>query len=284
MTLRLVGPDATATIDAEAGGRLSSLVIAGRERLVTTPMPGVDPPSMGWGCFLMAPWVGRIKDGHVAWERFEADLPRNHGRHAIHGAMFDRPWRVDRRSEETVDLAAEFEPGRWPFRGRMRQSIALRDRSLTLTASIEADEPMPAAIGWHPWFRHEPDESISAQVPAAGVLETSDDLIPTGRVLGLDDRTDLRRLAVIGDRALDHAFVRLERPVAAVRWSDLTLSIAGDDTVTTVVVHSRQGGLCVEPQTAWPDAIRLAGAGFEATGLRVVDPGRAMTASMRLTW
>ncbi len=284
MTHRLVVPGASATIDADAGGRLASLVVSGRERLVTVPMPGVDPPTMAWGCFLMAPWVGRVKDGVLRWDGTVTDLPRNHGRHAIHGAVFDRPWQVERQAEGDIDLSVEFDPDRWPFRGRVRQSMALRDRSLTLTATIEADERTPAAIGWHPWFRHEPDEPIRARVPAGGVLETSADLIPTGRVIDLDDRTDLRRLAVIGDRALDHAYVRLPRPTAVVSWADLTMTIAGDAAVTTMVVHSRPGGLCVEPQTAWPDAVRLAHDGIDDTGLRVAAPGRPVTASVRLTW
>ena len=42
---------------------------------------------------------------------------------------------------------------RWPFRGRVTQRFHLDPDGLELTLALEADEPMPATIGWHPWFR-----------------------------------------------------------------------------------------------------------------------------------
>ena len=54
------------SIDTSAGGRLASWVMAGCERLLVEPAAGIAP-SLGWGCYLMAPFVGRVHQGWVDW-------------------------------------------------------------------------------------------------------------------------------------------------------------------------------------------------------------------------
>ena len=59
------------TIDPAAGGRLASLVVAGSELLVTE---GMGP--IMWGCYPMAPFAGRIRDGRFTFDGREHTLPR----------------------------------------------------------------------------------------------------------------------------------------------------------------------------------------------------------------
>ena len=50
------------------------------------------------------------------------------------------------------------------------------------------------------------------------------------------------------------------RGPAIVRWPDLELRIEFEPPLVSVVVFSPPGSVCVEPATAWPDALRLAAA------------------------
>ncbi|HEY4228480.1 MAG TPA: hypothetical protein VGM49_09080 [Candidatus Limnocylindrales bacterium] len=275
----------TARIDVERGGRLSSLRIDGRELLL-----GVDAAagrSIGWGCFLMAPWAGRLAGGLFDWRGQRFRLPRTHGRQAIHGLVHDRTWQVEDASERTASLTIELGPAGWPFAGRIRERIALEEQALVLEASIDADEPMPAALGWHPWFlRRGADPHI--QVDAATTLATRE-MIPTGLRRPVHGRTDLREGPALGRRRLDDVFVDARSP-ATIRWPDLELRIEFEPPLSTVVVHTPIQAICVEPQTAWPNALNghaVAGmTGARPMGARAIelDAGQTLSTRTELIW
>ena len=270
------------TVDATSGGRLRSIVMAGRERLLGEPAPGADR-SMGWGCYLMAPFVGRVRNGELSWGGLTTTLPINAGAHAIHGAVFDRPWDVVSQTSESVTLACGFDRARWPFRGSMTQTVAITRGRLTLEAEILAEEAMPAAIGWHPWFRKD-GYDVRVGVQSDSVLRLAPDLIPTGELAPVDTRTDLRTRPSLGDRRLDDVYASVASPVV-VEWPDLELVIAFDRPVSAVVVYNHHPqAACVEPATAWPDSIRLAGSGRTDTGLVSLAAGERLRASTSWSW
>ena len=76
--------------------------------------------------------------------RLPATLPP----HAIHGTVLDRPLAT---SSQTVRSRTDLGPD-WPFAGRAVQRFELSADSLMCRLEVHADEPMPASIGWHPWF------------------------------------------------------------------------------------------------------------------------------------
>lgn len=282
MTLRLAAGDVSVEVDADAGARLASLVVGGRERLRREPDPAAVLPAITWGSFPMVPWVGRMAEGRLSWAGTETRLPATFGPHAIHGTGFDRAWEVEAvgssRLVTGLDLAAD---GRWPFTGRVRQTIALEPGALELRLEVTAADAMPVALGWHPWFDRRPGEPMTVVVPASTVLETTDDTIPTGRIAPVDARTDLRRPADVGDRLLDHAYLGVAGP-CRVAWSDLEIVIDAAPLVS-VLAHTTPTAVCVEPQSAWPDAIRLAAAGHD-TGLVRLAAGGRFEMSSRWTW
>jgi aldose 1-epimerase len=281
MIIELGSEDGRCAIDVSEGGRLSSLILNGRERLLGVPAQGVER-SIARGSFVMAPFVGRLSGGEVTWNGRTAILPRNNGPHAIHGAVFDVRWQVTAQTPESVDLACAFDPRRWPFRGSMTQRIAIGRGRLTLAAEVLAEEPMPAAIGWHPWFAN-CGEDLRVGVASDRVLQLAPDLIPTGVIEPVDARTDLRARPAVGQRHLDDVFVAARSP-AVVEWSDLELSLLFEDPVTSIVVFRHADGVCVEPATAWPDSMRLQVGGRNDTGLVSLGAGERLRASTTWSW
>lgn len=299
--LELAGADARAVVDVSRGGRLASLEIRGCELLVP-PYDGEDR-SIRWGSFLMAPWAGRLADGrlHPSWGRPEGSgwtidpaqpvgpiqLPRNHGRHAIHGVVFDRAWRVEAVATDACELSIELDRSRWPFGGRVRQRLALVGRRLELSAEVVADEPMPAAVGWHPWFRRslraEDDPGrVRLGLRAAGILERVG-MVPTGRVRSPAGVADLADAPELGRRRLDDAFVGVtEAPV--IDWPNLRLTLEIGPPLSVVTVYSPREALCVEPQTAWPNALGLSRPAGLAAGAVLVEPGRPLRAAWSMRW
>ena len=269
------------SIDTSAGGRLSSLFMAGRERLLVEPAVGIEP-SLGWGCYLMAPFVGRIRQGRVDWGGRKVRLPLNGFRHAMQGAVYDCEWTVTQRTAASVTISCSLDPNRWPFRGTVTQRIAIARGLMRLEAEILADEPMPAAVGWIPWFRN-PGGHLSLDVQSDAVLALKPDLIPTGELAPVDHRSDLRTGPNLGGHRLDDYYASVRSPVV-VTWPDVVLKISFARPVGVVAVRTHPQAVSVGFATSWPDSMRLAAGGNGNTGLVTLGAGEKLAAVTSWSW
>jgi aldose 1-epimerase len=253
--------DSELTVEPVAGGRFGSLVVRGHELLVTE---GYGP--IEWGCYPMAPFAGRIRDGRFTFRgrgyQVETNMPPN----AIHGTVFTRPWDVTAQTAEGAELATDLGPG-WPFRGRVTQTLTLRPDGLDTRLELEADEPMPAWLGWHPWFRREVS-GVNAELEfdAEQMYERGLDGLPTGQ------------LVPPKPRPWDDAFVGVRSPVRLAWPGVLSLEVSATARVW-VVYDERPHAICLEPQTAPPDVVNLA-----ETDVPVAEPGNPHSMSMSWHW
>lgn len=277
LTIRAAG--ATAAIASERGGRLASLVVGGRELLIG-PWDDNDR-SIRWGCYLMAPWPGRLANARFEWDGRVVHVPATLEPHAIHGLVLARPWTVTSSAENAAALACELPRDEWPMGGIVRERVTLEDGRLTLEASIEAGDAMPAALGWHPWFDRR-GMPVRLRVEADEVVETRD-MLPTGGRLPATGELDLHDGPELGDRRLDDAYVAAASP-AVVEWPDLRLTIAFEPSPSCLVVYTPDHAVCVEPQTALPNALALPRAEAAAAGIRLLAPGDALSTRMTISW
>lgn len=280
--LQLEAAGVTASIDPARGGRLASLRVGGRELLLGAP--NADDTSIRWGCFLMAPWPGRLAGARFSWQGRSIHLPRTHGRHAIHGLVWGRPWRVERADQASATLACDLPRAEWPMGGVVRQTFRLRAGSLVQDATIEAGRAMPAALGWHPWFRRRADAGpVRVRVDAPATVELRQ-MLPTGRIVPVGGRTDLRAGPELGRRRLDHSYVDARSP-AVISWPDLELLITFPPDIRNVVVYTPPEVFCVEPQTAWPDAFHDRPAdGVPGRGWASLPAGGVLGSSISFDW
>ena len=271
-------------IDPTDGGRIVSLIVGGVERILPKPRAKATTPPIYWGCYPMVPWPGRLAEGRIPTSAGEVRLEPNLGKAAIHGLGFDKAWVVVEQSDTAVTMACQMRGLGWPFGGRARQTLRLGRTSLDLELALgEYTRAGPAGLGWHPWFARPRAGDVALRLDAREVLVVDADLVPTGDVRAVSAREDLRSGPALGDRRLDHVYVRATGP-ALVRWPDLDLRIEFDESLNTVVVHTPSEGVCVEPETMWPNAPLLAAAGVSGTGLRTLEPGESLRASERWTW
>jgi aldose 1-epimerase len=255
--LVLEAGDARLIVRPEHGGRMGSLTLGGRELLVAKDPQG----PIYWGAYPMAPWAGRIANGRFSFAGREHHLPITMPPHAIHGVVYDRGWTVDAEDAISIDLDE-----RWPYRGTVRQRFALHPDGLEVAMSLEAEEPQPAVIGWHPWFVRTlapGAEPVRLDFRPGSMLVRGADGIPTGERVSppegpWDDAfTDLR-----GDPALE--------------WPG-QLRLAISSTCPWWVVYTMpEHAICVEPQSGPPDAANLAP--------EVVRPGAPLVHIMRWSW
>ncbi len=254
--LDLRAGDARVVVRPEHGGRIGSVRIGGRELLVAGH--GLGP--IYWGSYPMAPWAGRIRGGRFTFRGATHQLPLAAPPHALHGVVLDRPWRVDGDDAISVDLDE-----RWPYRGRVSQRFAVREDGLDVTMTLEADEPMPATMGWHPWFRRalEPGGApVALSLDAAEMLVRDGEGIPSGE-----------RVAP-PPGPWDDCFTGL-RSDPVLEWPGLRLALSSS-CAWWVVYTQPAYAVCVEPQSGPPDAAN--------SGPDVAEPGAPLTHTMRWRW
>jgi aldose 1-epimerase len=284
MTITLVAGEDSVSVDPRAGGRLTSLVAGGAQRLLTEPPESAPPEEhmFMYGSFLMAPWVGRLAGNSISWEGEDYEFRPNFRGQAIHGLVVNAQWTAEQPAPDTAELACALDREQWPFGGVVRQRIRLAPGLLELTAAIEAAErSMPVSLGWHPWFKRPERGDAALRVAAGEVLELDDALVPTGERLPVEGDTDLRPGPPLGDRFLDHVYVAAEPP-GVIGWPDLTMHVDWSVPIETVVVHTPEQAFTLEPQTAWPNAPALTEKGVEGTGM--ISLGPAAVAEARTTW
>jgi aldose 1-epimerase len=273
-----------ARIDAADGGRIVSLIVEGVERLLPKARARAREPALYWGCYPMVPWAGRLSHGRIPTSDGEVRLEANLAPSAIHGLGFDKSWDILERSETAVTMRCELRGLGWPFGGHAVQTLRMGANKLELELEVGGyTKAGPAGLGWHPWFTRPPTGDIELRVDASEVLVLDADLAPTGDVRHVTPTEDLRSGPSLGDRRLDHVYVRTKSPVL-MRWPDLEMRIEYDESLQTVVVHTPPEGVCVEPQTMWPNAPVLAAAGVSATGMRTLAPGDSLSATETWTW
>ncbi len=266
-----------AVLDPGRGGRLSSWSVNGVELLLGPPDD--TDSSIHWGCFLMAPWPGRLAGGRFEWRRSPIQLARTHGRHAIHGLTWNRPWTVEAAAADAASLAIGLPRDEWPMGGRVRQRVAVTPAGLRLEAEVEAYEPMPAALGWHPWFLRRGDPRLEVK---AETYQLTARMVPTGESATVSSRTDLRDGPRLGRRRLDLCYLGAESP-AVVTWPDLELTVAFDPSPAPLVVYTPRDTFCVEPLTAPPNALALPAKEREGSSVHELQSGETLRASLTLS-
>ena len=261
--LVLESGDARLEVDSAEGGRMASLIVDGSDLLART-----GSGALYWGCYPMVPFPGRIRDGTFQFDGRRIELPRNLPPHAIHGTVMDRPWTVVDDGTLSIDLGPT-----WPFAGRVTQRFALGNDELRVSLTLEADEPMPGAVGWHPWFPRRLTGSASrpaAPSPpavlgfdAAQMFVRDASGIPTGE------------LVEPTARPWDDCFTGL-RSAPTLTWPGV-LSLEMTSSCDYWVVYDEPADtICVEPQSSPPDFVHLDPV--------VVTPGQPLTATMTWRW
>ncbi|WP_238346371.1 aldose epimerase [Luteimonas saliphila] len=257
--LTIAAGDLSVDIAPQAGGRIAQIRCDGIEQLLGHGEHDATT-AIGWGCYPMVPWCGRIRHGQFAFRGRRHLLPANLGGHAIHGVGFLMPWDVVEHSATHGSLELPMPTdGRWPFGGIAGQRIGIEGRALVLVLSVTAvEQAMPASIGWHPWFRKPERLEFHPQAmyprDAEGIA-----VRPAGQVR---------------PGPWDDCFVN-DREVVLHRQGQ-RLRIASECR-DWVVYDGSAHATCVEPQTAPPDA-------FNLPPELVLHPGETLSARCTLRW
>ncbi|KTR40891.1 galactose mutarotase [Curtobacterium oceanosedimentum] len=278
---------------ASVGASLRTLRAEGRDLVVPFSADEVRPAFRG---AVLAPWPNRVVDGRYAFGGQDHELaltePKRH--HALHGLVAWTDFRVVAHEPDRAVLATTVPAQEgYPYRVEVLVEYRVDADGLhtTVTGTNTGADAAPWGTGPHPYLVAGEGrvDDWTLTLPAAEVLEVTEDrLVPTG-LAPVHDEFDLRTATPIGDRFIDHAFTGFDRDAEGLATIELTAADghgvrvsfgpecgwAQVHTADHVVPEYHRVGLAVEPMTCAPDAFN---AGEEA-GLVVLAPGAAHAAS-----
>jgi aldose 1-epimerase len=274
--------DAAIELAPEAGGAVTRYWLERgaltREWLRPTPVGAAragDPYEVA--AFPLVPYSNRIRAGRFTFRDRAVAEPLNRlpERHAIHGHGWQARWTPLEVGATAARLEYRHAAGAWPWAYHATQRFTLTPSSLTveLEVSNRSATPMPAGLGWHPYFPRTPRATITA--PVRAVWLTDEEMMPIDLVAP-SRAADLERGVTAEAVALDNCFVGWSGS-ATIEWPELRarLVMRADPPLDCLVVYTpaRRPFFCVEPVSHVTDAVNLAAAGRSDTGLLVLEPG-----------
>jgi aldose 1-epimerase len=237
--------------------------------------------------FPLVPYSNRIRAGRFSFRGLDVLLPLNRPpeRHSIHGLGWQTAWQPHAVREHEAVLEFRHTTDAWPWAFRATQQLTLAPASLSieLTLRNESETPMPAGLGWHPYFPRTRRTTLTADIQA--IWLTDGEVMPTTLEPPRSD-ADLARGITVEAVGLDNCYVGWRRR-AAIEWPELAtrLVMTAEAPLDFLVVYTPPGRpfFCVEPVSHVTDAFNLAAAGREDTGARALEPGETLRAAVVLT-
>ena len=264
----------------EVGARLHRLLAFGRDvlRAPEDPDEHVRDPFF-WGAYVMAPWCNRIEASPVLVGSRRIALGSNfEDGSAIHGQVYARPWDV--RDDGTLRVRAGGDG--WPWIYEVGLRIEVVDRSVRIVQTLVnlSEDPMPAGLGLHPWFRR----PVLVAIRGDGVHAVNTATEPQPRpVFGPFDLREVGEMSA----DLDATWTDLAEPPVELRWPDAgvraTMRIVSPTVYVVAASPRHLDAIAVEPQTHAPQGLRRM-LNNEPGGLTMLDPDEALGLSVELAF
>ncbi|MEM9054202.1 MAG: hypothetical protein AAGB16_02655, partial [Pseudomonadota bacterium] len=201
--------------------------------------------------------------------------------HAIHGHGWQATWKIEAQSEASITLLYRHETDAWPWDYEARQTFTLDESALmiALTLSNHSDAPMPAGLGWHPYFEREGAELLLATTSIWQVDEETGRGFPEA----VTNDTDLSQGQQAEHLLLDHSFDLIRNSIT-LTWPTHTVHMESDPIFgkATVYVPAEQSFFCVEPISHAPNAMNSA-LSEAATGLKWLGKGEQLSGTIKLS-
>lgn len=246
-------------IDPKKGGRINRAVYHGQPLFEPHSRPD-DPSPLDGGCFPLVPFSNRVRHGRFEFDGHAYQLDRNWtgDGHAIHGEGWLQPWRVMSMQDNAATLKLNGTPW-WPWAYDCLQTIELAPGEMTLTLTLRnlSDRPMPAGLGFHPYFPRTGRTHL--RFDAAGVRP------PIGKRVSdtepLSAATDFGDGRQVSGLSLDHCYFGWTG-TADISQPDHGLHIEVSTNRTpgycVIFVPDDQGFFCFEPVSHLTGAIAMA--------------------------
>lgn len=270
----------------EIGGSLTKCSYDGHDILRPAPL-SAPTNARQTSAFPILPFIGRIENGRFSLAGQPIQLPANlpPEPHAIHGHGWQNPWQIRQQEADKIWLFNSHDGVHgWPWSYEAHQGFTIKGQHLSveLVLTNTANSPMPAGLGWHPYF---PKRGATLQAPVSEIWQAPDGDIIGSRPANLSKADDLRYIRDVEDLVLDHCY-STERTGTRLSWPEKKLSIfmTASEPLGHLTVFTPRGEtyFCVEPVSQIPNAVNSS-LEPDLTGFRTLRPGEKLSAEIMLS-
>lgn len=248
------------------GATVTGVTAHGREVCLGYPRAADYLSHTAYVGALVGRFANRIAGGRFTLDGQEYALDRNEGPNTLHGGAdsWDRRVWEGRVEGDSVVFSLLSPAGDRGFPGNLQARVryTVAGETLRLDFEGETDAPTLYAPTSHMYFNLAGEGSVLGtclRLPARGVLEPGEGLIPTGRVLPAEGDFDFSAPRPIG-RSFDHAFVLAGTRACEAEAAGLRLTLDTDFPALQFYTgdflgepFGACGGFAVEPEF-YPDA------------------------------
>jgi aldose 1-epimerase len=254
-------------------------------------MPDVREPNirLDASSFLMVPYSNRIENGRFAFRGQTFQL-EGAERHAIHGDVRGRPWRIEYWTATALHCtfhSVDYENVNWPwpFEARAEYSLQGSVFSQRLLLCNRGESDMPAGFGWHPYFSRRltrEGEPVHLQFTVAGVYpDAHDNRIPSGPPQPLADTQDHSTGKLLDpDNFWDACFQGYDGN-GTITWPETGIRITfscSPECTHLVVYNPPFPYFAMEPVTNANNGVNQLAAGWPDSGVAILGPGECLSA------
>ncbi len=260
------------------GGAVARLSHQGRE-LLRRSAAGVSDP-LETGCFPLVPYANRIAGGRFGFAGEEQRVRLNFGAHphSLHGVGWQRGWAVTEQASDHVMLVHEHRgDADWPWDYRAEQELLVDAHGLRMTLSVRNDSagPMPAGLGFHPYFPVSPEARL--QIATGKVWLGDAEMLPVAPAPA-DHFGDFAAGAPIArDGLIDNAYAGWDGHAVLTDGDRATLIEAEGARAVHLFVPPGAGFCCIEPVTHLPDALNRPDFAID-----ILTPSETLSLTMRI--
>ena len=279
-TLSLRRGHTSATLCPATGGSIVSLCWRGIELLRPA---SAQSPVRQMGMFTLVPYSNRIGYGQLPGE---TPLRANFAPepHSVHGFGWQRPWQMVQASADSARLELAHQADEdWPFACHAALQVALGEDGAMLHLSLTNTDarPMPAGLGFHPYFPVDASTGLRAAWDGRWELDAAH--LPC-QLAPVTARDDFHRARPVSDWIVDHCFTGWDGSATLDYPSHSVHISAGPECPYLVCFRPADGRpfIALEPVSHVSNAHQLELRGVARTGLRLLAPGVTFTISMAI--
>jgi len=243
--------------------------------------------------FIMLPWANRIKDGLLRFDgqTYLLQTTKDDGT-ARHGDVRKREWQLVEYEQTAIHLSfnsQDYNDINFPFQFSVNTEYRLEDTDFVWQISLQNDDarPMPAGFGHHPYFVRVADDMPQIQIPCDQQFEIDDIAIPHNAPVDIQPEYDFRQARSIDKETHIERLLTNKDPEQPVRliydtWRT-EIQMHTDSIFRHIMLFTAADGtIAIEPQTNANDGFNLHAQGIEAAGILVLQPGEAITGTVKL--
>jgi len=275
----------TLSVAPDLGGAVASLNWCGQP-ILRPWSASAELRANQCGSYPLIPWSNRIAEGRFSFAGQTHHLKKNFGSspHAIHGSGWLKAWQVSKESAHSLTLGIEQEAGDawpWPWRGTQIFELDGNALRVTLTYHNLAEVPVPAGLGFHPFFADAGASEI--YFSAKGVWLNDADSLPH-KETEVPERWNYNTFRKPEYDSVDNCFTGWSG-CAKIRWPARGITALLTSTAPNAMLFippEHRNVVAIEPVTHINNAINLLPLDSSHQAMSLIQPGESLAVSMEI--